>query len=353
MTGYHAVMRRLRSPAWRTGPPLVMVLLVAAPLLVAFSLLVTSLSPAHVPSSRPAKTHRGRPKVSSSDHLPPPGKVYVGVSEIGTSYAQFLKTAGLPRVAIADVFTAPNEDVHGILEHFAPTGPAAMISWDFPGNGTMASIADGRYDSYIKRVAAEARKYARPLFIRLDWEFNGHWYPWSAQTRSGQLRKGNSPSEYVAAWRHVVRLFGSAPNATFVWCPTLYHVVHSTRFQVSAWYPGNAYVGWIGLDSYLGSANWKYMQFGPAALDADYAFAKAHHKPVMIAEWALSRPGPGDSPSLVSLFWNWMKSHPLVRAELWFNFDSSSAQHKLIDFPRSARELRGLLQQPSVLDRGP
>ena len=196
-----------------------------------------------------------------------PGKVYVGVSEIGTSYVQFLKAAGLPRVAISDVFTAPNEDIQGILDHFSRIGPTAMISWDFPGNGTMASITDGRYDSYIKKTAAEAKRYASPLYIRLDWEFNGHWYPWSAQTQSGQLRKGNSPSDYVAAWRHIVELFRSAPNATFVWCPTLYQVVHSTRFQVSDWYPGNAYVGWIGLDAYLGSASWKYMQFGPVALD--------------------------------------------------------------------------------------
>ncbi len=287
---------------------------------------------------------------------PGPGETYVGVSstETGPSYSGFLHSTGLRHVAIWDLFTSPNQDFGGILSHIRTVGDTAMLTWDFPGNGTLESIADGSYDGYIRRVANEARRYGRPLFIRLDWEFNGHWYPWSAETQGGKTRPGNSPTEYVAAWRRTVKLFRTAPNVTFVWCPTMYEVNHPQRYPLSAWYPGNAYVGWVGIDAYLASASWKFMQHGPDALDAEYTFAASRDKPVMVSEWALSDPGSGDSTVLVSKFWRWMHEHPLVKAQLWFNFDQTGGtRYEISSFPRSAELLRTYFHEAGADITGP
>ncbi len=284
---------------------------------------------------------------------PPEGQVYTGVSAPIDQYETFLGAAGLRRVAIFDQYTTPNGSFGWILDELRRLGVTGMVSWSLPGNGTLQSVADGSEDAYIERQARTVAAYGRPLFIRLDWEFNGTWYPWSAVGPGGQTVPGNRPAEYVAAWRHVVDLFRGDPNVTFVWCPTLYDVSPRSGLSLGEWYPGNAYVGWIAVDAYPGSASWSWMQHGTDALDADYAFAKRTGRPMMIAEWALSSPGTGDDAALMKAFIRWMLGHPLVQAELWYDYDdaaSGGANHELSAFPRSASVLRRMLQAPRILD---
>jgi beta-mannanase len=46
---------------------------------------------------------------------------------------------------------------------------------------------------------------------------NGTWSPWAVGVN------GNTAAHYVAAWRHVHRIFTKvgATNATWVWCPNV------------------------------------------------------------------------------------------------------------------------------------
>lgn len=284
---------------------------------------------------------------------PPTGEIYAGVSAPVDQYAAFLHAAGLQRVAIFDQYTTPDGSFGWILDELRRLDLTGMVSWSLPGDGTLQSVADGSEDGYIRRVARAVAAYGRPLFIRLDWEFNGTWYPWSAVGQDGQPVPGNSPADYVAAWRHVVDLFGADHNVTFVWCPTLYDVSPRSGLSLGEWYPGNAYVGWIGVDAYPGSASWSWMQHGTDGLDADYAFAKRMGRPMMIAEWALSSPGTGDDTALMAAFVRWMLGHRLVQAELWYDYDdaaSRGADYVISAFPRSAAILREAMQSPRFLD---
>ena len=80
---------------------------------------------------------------------------------------------------------------------------------------TAKQIASGRYDGLVKRWADQAKSDGHRVMIRFAPEQNGDWRPWSV----GVL--GNTASDYIAAWRHVVTIFRSrgASNVEWVWNP--------------------------------------------------------------------------------------------------------------------------------------
>jgi beta-mannanase len=266
----------------------------------------------------------------------------VGLSTpgIGTNFDEFLSAVRLRRVALYNRWTEPNGSFDWILNEFAKRPVTGMISWNLPGDGTQASIAQGAWDANIRARAAEARAYRKPLFIRLNWEMNDFWYPWSARSRIGVARPGNAPFDYIAAWRHVVSLFNDVPNVTFVWCPNLLQPVPTGSGLTDwSWYPGDRYVGWIGVDAYPGSASWDWIEGGTQGLNAFDSFARQHGKPLMIAEWGLSTTGTGDSTWWMTTFLSWMSAHPSVKAQLYFDYDNSTTEHanyRLAEFPLAA-----------------
>ena len=68
-----------------------------------------------------------------------------------------------------------------------------------PGGTVLNQITAGEYDFAIRELAATLPLVGRPVFLRLGYEFNGHWNNYTA-------------SAYVAAWRRIEA--GIALNAT-------------------------------------------------------------------------------------------------------------------------------------------
>ncbi len=126
----------------------------------------------------------------------------------------------------------------------------------------------GEYDKVIKKYAAWAKATNRPIYLRIGYEFDGP---------HNELE----PKEYVKAYRRIVDMLRKegASNIAFVW-----HSYASKPFkdyELSAWYPGDNYVDWIGI-SVFGHA-YAGDDFGPYC-DNVLNFAKEQKKPVMIAE---------------------------------------------------------------------
>ena len=123
-------------------------------------------------------------------------------------------------------------------EPIAPAGKPAA-------NYTFAAIAKGVQDDYLSQWAAGARQLNPRIVIRLAPEMNGDWIPWAAK------KPGNSPKDFVAAWRHVVTLFRQhgADRVEWAWVP---NVPDPTSVPIATQYPGNDVVDWVGLDGY----NW-------------------------------------------------------------------------------------------------
>jgi hypothetical protein len=110
-------------------------------------------------------------------------------------------------------------------------------------------VAAGKYDSQLRSLANSYKAYGRPVLLRWFWEMN---LPTSGQ-HSQCLGPVSSTwsSGYVAAYRHIWAVFraAGASNVSFVWCPS---DAHGTRgnANVNEFFPGTAYVDWIGADLY-------------------------------------------------------------------------------------------------------
>jgi hypothetical protein len=120
------------------------------------------------------------------------------------------------------------------------------------GSVALRKIANGAYDPALRKWAGEAAAWGNPFLLRFDFEMNGQWFKWGTRPRVNR----NTPGDFVAAWRHLHRLFvhAGATNVLWVWCPNVdpYHQMTG----MGRLYPGNAYVDWTCLDGYNFGRPW-------------------------------------------------------------------------------------------------
>lgn len=285
---------------------------------------------------------------AAAKYAPPDGDYYLGVSTDIAALPAFTQAAGLSssagssssgsagndgaHPAIFDQWTTPDGPVQPILAN-ARTRPgmAPMISWNLPLDG--GRVASGSQDAYLSAQAAAVKAYGGPVFVRLDWEMNATWYPqWNVPAVS--------PAAFIAGWRHVYDVFQrvGADNAAFVWCPTLWNGPDGLSPQT--WYPGDAYVDWTGVDAYPQSAVADFILTGPGGLDDSAAFAAAHGKPLMIAEWAPALPQP-DTAAAMDLVFAFAAAHPTtVKALVYFDFATGGKDYRLASHPVGAADFR-------------
>ncbi len=197
-------------------------------------------------------------------------------------------------------------------------GRTPLISWTAQGT-TAAAIASGSQDANIVRVAQAIKSLGSPVLLRFAYEMD---------QPQGSPRYVGQPADFIAAWRHVYTIFQQqgATNARFVWCAIAYNFVTGKAQQ---YYPGDAYVDWIGADGYnwypgRSGAAWK--TFGDI-FSAFYTWGTAHGKPLMIPET-----GVMEDPALathkagwISGASVWLQSHPGIKAVSYF--DSISPAH--------------------------
>jgi hypothetical protein len=161
-----------------------------------------------------------------------------------------------------------NTQNHQMLIDEFPNTVVQSAMWMVGKWDVAKKAGDGEYDEVIKKYSAWAKSVDRPIYLRIGYEFDGP---------HNELE----PEAYVRAYKHIVDLMRAegAENIAFVW-----HSYASLPFNdhpLSAWYPGDDYVDWVAI-SVFGHA-YNGTDFGPYCDDV-LQFAKAHRKPVMIAE---------------------------------------------------------------------
>ena len=112
---------------------------------------------------------------------------------------------------------------------------------------------------------------------------NGSWTGWNPNN-TAQKGRGESPATFVAMWRHVVNYFRAAgvTNVKWVWSAN----VDGGGGTMAAYYPGDSYVDYVGLDGY----NYAYSQVEAwqtpqQVFGASYnELERITHKPVIITE---------------------------------------------------------------------
>jgi hypothetical protein len=119
----------------------------------------------------------------------------------------------------------------------------------------------------------------------------------------------------------------------FVWTPETAGTPNVPQQAAAAYYPGNAYVDWVGTDFYG-----KFPNF--AGLNTFYP--QYPSKPFVFAEWAL---WGSDDPGFVSEFFSWVNTHKRVQMLLY----NDQGPFALNNYPASTAAIRTQLTPPRFL----
>jgi hypothetical protein len=175
-------------------------------------------------------------------------------------------------------------------------GALTLISWA-PATYSLRSIAAGREDGLITSFAEAVQELGLPVALDFGHEMNGDWYPW------GMGVDGNTPSEYVAAYRHIHDLFQRIGVTKAIWVWHVNVTATASDKDLEPLYPGDGYVDWVGLTGYLGrgSSRTRHPTFADL-FDSTFTQLRTFtDKPVLVAESGAA-PGswqPGEITSLI------------------------------------------------------
>ena len=279
--------------------------------LLAIALAVASLAGASV---RVLRSPPSRPAAHAS--LPPSLAAYLGVFEPGAppSYAP---VAGFAAVAgrkpnlleYYSGWTEPFDTSFAQILHRNDVIPFVQID---PTDASVAAIANGTYDDYLRTYADSVRGFDHNVVIGFGHEMNAPWYSWGY----GHV----APSTFVAAWRHIVTLFRSegASNVTWLW--TLQADERGTG-PIASWWPGAQYVTWVGIDGYYRYPTDTFTSVFGRTIDQVRAITD---RPVLLSETAV---GPdGDRVDEILNLFHGMSAYKTLGL-VWFD----KAQHGSID----------------------
>lgn len=226
-------------------------------------------------------------------------------------------------------------------------GSVPLISWEpylcsataTPDNVEVAA-ARGDHDAYLNAWANRLKAFVsgpdgslgtpddRRVYLRLAHEMNGNWYPWGAAVGA------NSAADYVLMWQRVRGIFWQkgldARTVQWIWAVNN-EDVGSTRAE--DYYPGDAYVDWIGIDGY----NWGASQSWSAWRTPEQTFGPMisrlraiTSRPLALTETASTSAQPGvvdvaaKSQWITQLFAYSTAPLTNVRMLVWFNQDKET-----------------------------
>jgi hypothetical protein len=214
----------------------------------------------------------------------------------------------------------------------------------------LSAIASGTFDGFVRRYADQIRAYGGPLFLEFMHEMNGNWYPW------GGTVNGNTPADYVAAWRHVHDVFRQegATNVTWTWTPNGETVPNTADNQPDEYWPGPQYVDWVGVDAYnwgTGSAvGWRSVaQIFAANVDRLTQLGK----PIVVAETGSSERG-GDKAAWISSLYESMTSdyRDSVGAVVWFDQASGGYDFRTNSSRAAQSAFNAAVAGPGIVSAG-
>jgi hypothetical protein len=347
-----ALIASLTAPAVAAGA-----VHAAAGQTVAGLTLTTSQTPSPVPTSLPA----GHP------YRPPAGRIFQGVADKPVStYAQ---TVG-KHPAVYQEFIAWGQWLPTITDD-AKVNRARlmmMISTQF-GSKNMISpdgIATGAGDQWLIALAQQIYASGNITYLRLMAEMNNCNNAYAADNCDGSSRGPQYSSDaFKQAWRRVTLImrgglvslidrrlaalhlpalrtnlaYLATPKVSMVWVPMVGGSPDIPALEPSAYFPGRAFVDWVGTDFYSRYPNWTGL--------SSFYNAYAHVAPFAFGEYAI---WDGDNPSWAHTLFGWISSHPRTQMLV---YNDASPDFWLTRFPSSASVIRGALAGPKFLAYAP
>ena len=308
-------------------------------------------------------------------YLPPAGTVFAGVAS-GDDLADFQqRTASHPAVwqqwiQWGKPFGYAFERARGararLMLHVSTAAGQNMQGSISPG-----AIARGEGDGYLLALNAAIAAQGAPVYVRLMGEMNNCDLAYSAYNCNGTRRPADwSSARFIQAWRRAalilrggdaaalnarlaalhlppVRGAGAAlpvPQVAMVWSPMTGGSPMIPALAPQRYWPGGAYVDWIGTSFYSKFPNFRF-------LEPYYAhFAARYGKPFAFAEWAM---WGADDPGFPRSLFGWVRRHPLVRMMVYNQGAPSPGLFRLGRYPRAAAVVRRGLASPRFAQFAP
>jgi len=303
--------------------------------------------------------------------IPPDGSAYYGVQLDWSvdSPAAYTSRLGKAPMVYGDYRTFPlsSDDELALsqeVDQIAALHGKLMLTlepWGGLSTVTLTAVSE------LVSVLADYNSRGVDVFVRFGQEMNGSWYPWCQH-----------PTAYVKAFRLVATaVHQGAPNSVMVWAPNYggrypfpggpYNAQPGTPgFKIldtnhdgvltmdddpyHPYYPGDAYVDWVGFTDYHWGNSWPWGQNDlpeagtfvanltgtyngllgdERAVPNFYAiYAVRHNKPFVLTETsALYNPDQTDGASDYDIKMDWANQvfasnlttqFPRIKMELWF-----------------------------------
>ena len=214
------------------------------------------------------------------------------------------------------------------MNTFSNLGIVPMVSMDIPDGVSNDQFIAGTDNSLLQAYAQAAAAWGKPFFFRFNHEYNGNWYSFSlgSHTRSDGTTYTNTAQNFIAAWHHAHDIFAQAgaTNAKFVFNPN--NVCSGACVDFAPSYPGDAYVDWVGLDSYnfgtYHTSGWQ--TFTHCFSSYSELVSLAPSKPMMVAETASVEQGGDKAAWITSAFTQEIpQTMPAISLVVWFDMNKS------------------------------
>jgi hypothetical protein len=164
-------------------------------------------------------------------------------------------------------------------------------------------VAAGLHDVHIEQFCEGLARLGRPAFVRLGYEFNGHWNGYQADT-------------FKPAWIRVAEILRChSLDVALVWC----YAPDGNNKDYLSFYPGDAYVDWWGIDLFSPDS---FSQADSLSFMQD---ARLRRYPVMIGESTPRRVGVQDGQKSwdrwFKPYFQFMHDHSHLKAFCYISWD--------------------------------
>jgi hypothetical protein len=259
----------------------------------------------------------------------------------------------------------------GRLQDARRLGSRAMLSLSTSGTGiTPRDLATGDGDNFLLRLNSLIAAHGEVVYLRPLSEMNNGNNPYSPYDLSGRARgPAFSTRQFKHAWRRLalivrggdvaaidatLRTLGMPPVRTgaaalprpkvaLMWVPLSFGNPEIPRNHPKHFYPGGAYVDWVG-------TTWYSPYRASSAMRAIYSFPRWRRKPFAFAEWGV---WGADVPGFVKQFFGFLRSHPRVRMAVYYQSASLKREFRLSNHPASRAALRRAVKWPRLTGVAP
>jgi hypothetical protein len=236
--------------------------------------------------------------------MPPQGSIFTGARvspSTGPTNIDALEIACGRKFALSmhyyawadSAFSTPQSFTKALSDD-AASNRIPVVSWNATN---LIDILSGNQNSAITNAALAMAAFQGPILLRWAWEMNLLGMKGKEWAYLGYPTNGSDPSpaqvaaaqtNFVSAWRQIRAIFDAngAANVIWLWNPGADNDSapgQSSGGYTDGFYPGDAYVDWIGLDAY----NRQDDAFADTyAVDPSYGYTNMtkHAKPLLIGE---------------------------------------------------------------------